>query len=84
MDKYEDDIGPYMSEVNKEELINYLYQGYNICIGSNSITLSEIFRGRKRLTEDNIRALPDTDRYFDSEYYDIEIDDIAKYIEIWL
>lgn len=75
----EDDIDLCISEANKKELIDYLHQGYDICIGSNYITLSEIFKGRKRLTEDDIRTLPETD-----EDYSIEIDESVKYIEIWL
>lgn len=74
-----DDIDYLIDVVSKKELIRLFHIDYDIYMGSNYMTLEEICRGRKKITEDDIRNLPEND-----EGYQIAVDTLNHTIDIWL
>lgn len=74
-----DDIDCLIDVVSKKELIRLFHKDYDMYMGSNYMTLEEICRGRKKITEDDIRNLPEKD-----EGYQIEVDTCNYTIDIWL
>lgn len=75
----DDDIDCLMDIVSKKELIRLFHEDYDMYMGSNCMTLEEICRGRNKITEDDIRNLPEND-----EGYQIAVDTCNYTIDILL